>query len=300
VWLLKAPQKRNKSISVGDRSQRRGPSMSISPIVRLAREYRALGQVLSARDFLALIACGVINLPGIVRTRNLTSVDSAMGRNLEIRYHNRRFLLPLADIDAILAPHHDNPTFGNVREMYANDSYLRLFHLQSPARVVLDLGANRGLFSLIALMALDANIVVGVEPLEFYEPVMRLLLDANKCAPDRVIRYNKLIGSSPAEQRDPSKTISINRIREEQKITRFDMVKVDIEGGERDIFGEPDWLPHVDNITMELHHFAGNLEMIPQALERYGFRYLQTDQFGRECQFKEAMFLYASRTGALG
>jgi hypothetical protein len=165
---------------------------------------------------------------------------------------------------------------------------------------VLDLGANRGLFSLIALMALDAEIVVGVEPSDFYEPVMRLLLDANKYAPERVIRYNKLIGSSPSEQRDPSKTISINRIREEQKITRFDLVKVDIEGGERDIFGEPDWLSHVDNITMELHHFAGNLAMIPQALERYGFRYIQTDQFGRECQFKEATFLYASRTGALG
>jgi hypothetical protein len=63
--------------------------------------------------------------------------------------------------------------------MYANDSYLRLFRLKSLVRAALDLGANRGLFSLIALMALEAEIVVGVEPLEFYEPVMRILLDAN-------------------------------------------------------------------------------------------------------------------------
>ncbi len=148
-------------------------------------------------------------------------------------------------------------------------------------------------------MALEAEIVVGVEPLEFYEPVMRILLDANGCAASRVVRYNKFIGSSTAEQQDRAQTISINRIREEQKIARFGMVKVDVEGSERDIFGKPDWLAHVDNITMELHHFAGNLEMIPQALERFGFCCIYTDQMGRRCEFKGATFLYASRTGAL-
>jgi len=222
-----------------------------------------------------------------------------MSRNLTIHYHDRQFFLPLADIDALLALQHDNPTFGNVREMYANDSYLRLFHLKLPVHVVLDLGANRGLFSLIALMVLNAEIVVGVEPLGLYEPVMRLLLDSNECTPSRVIRYNKFIGSSLAGHRDPTKYISIDKIREQQKIARFGMVKVDIEGGERDIFSDPTWLSHVDNVAMELHHFAGNLDLIPQAFEQYGFHHVATDQFGRACNFKDAMFLYASCTGAL-
>ncbi len=75
---------------------------------------------------------------------------------------------------------------------------------------------------------------------------------------------------------------------------------MDIEGGERDLFEEPQWLSHADNLAMELHHhFAGGLEAIPRALECNGWRYLATDQFGRECPFSEAMFLYASRTGAL-
>jgi hypothetical protein len=222
-----------------------------------------------------------------------------MSRNLEIRYHDRRFCLLLADIDTILAPHHDNPTFGNLREMYANDVYLRLFHLNSPVETALDLGANRGLFSLIALTALDADIVTAVEPRKFYEPVMRLLLDANGYATQRVVRYNKFIGSSIAQRSNPGDYISINVIREQQNISRFGMVKVDIEGAELDIFGEPDWLSHVDNITMELHHFAGNLELIPQTLKDYGFHYVATDQFGQECRFKESTFLYASCTGAL-
>lgn len=60
--------------------------MSVSPIARLARECRALGHVLSARDLLAFIAYGVRNMPEIMRTRKLTSVDAAMSRNLEIRF----------------------------------------------------------------------------------------------------------------------------------------------------------------------------------------------------------------------
>lgn len=273
--------------------------MSIGRVGRLFRECRSLRQILSAEDFRSLIVCVVRNAPQIVRTRKLTSVDMSMSRNLVIRYHDRRFLLPLAEIDALLALHHDNPTFGNLREMYANDSYLRLLDLKLPVPAVLDLGANRGLFSLIALKALDAEIVVGVEPLYFYEPVMRLLLDANGCAPSCVIRYNKFIGSPLAERRDPAKYISIDRIREQQRIARFGMVKVDIEGGEVDIFGDAAWLSHVDNLAMELHHCAGNLDMIPQALEGYGFRYVATDQFGQACHLKDAMFLYASCTGAL-
>jgi hypothetical protein len=222
-----------------------------------------------------------------------------MSRNLEVRYHGRSFLLPLADIDALLAQHHDNPTFGNLREMYANDSYLRLLHLNLPVRAVLDLGANRGLFSLIALMVLDAQIVVGVEPLEFYDPVMRLLFVSNGCRLNRVVRYKKFIGSSHREEQDPPKYISIDRIREREGISRFGLVKVDIEGAEGDIFTTPAWLSHVDNIAMEIHHFAGDLDMIPTALEQYGFRYIATDQLGKPCQFNSAMFLYASCTGAL-
>lgn len=38
---------------------------------------------------------------------------------------------------------------------------------------VLDLGANRGIFSLLALVALEAELVVGVEPNPLYSSVFR-------------------------------------------------------------------------------------------------------------------------------
>jgi hypothetical protein len=273
--------------------------MSIHPLVRVFREYQALRRVLSAEDLRAYFSQAIRNIPRVLRTKTLGVVDAAMARDLEIHYHDHRFVIPLANIDAILAPYCDNPTFGNLREMYANDCYLRHFRLTLPIRVVLDLGANRGLFTLIALIVLNADIVLAVEPLAVYEPIMQLLLDANGCTSSHVIRYNKYIASSPTEQESSGKHISINAIREQNNIARFGMVKVDIEGGEIDIFSEPAWLSHVDNLTMELHHFAGNLELISENLKEYGFRYIATDQFGQACHFKDAMFLYASCTGSL-
>ncbi len=186
--------------------------MTLSSISRLFLECRSLRRVLSSGDLLAFVAGCTVHAPEIVRTGKLVCVDAAMSRNLEIHYRGHRISLPLADIDALLAAHHDNATFGNLRELYANDCYLRRFRLTSPLGAVLDLGANRGLFSLIALLALDAETVVGVEPLPQYEPVMRLLLDANGCAPRRMVRYCKFIASSSTERREPDRFISIDRI----------------------------------------------------------------------------------------
>ena len=138
--------------------------MSANPIKRFIREYHALGRVLPTVDFVTLIVCTIGHSPEILRTKTLKSIDAAMSRNLTISYHGHRYSLPLATIDEVLAPCGDNPTFGGLREIYANDCYLRLLHVQSPMSTVLDLGANRGLFSLIALLTLGARTVVGVEP----------------------------------------------------------------------------------------------------------------------------------------
>ena len=51
---------------------------------------------------------------------------------------------------------------------------------------------------------------------------------------------------------------------------------------------------------MELHpQFGGDLSVIPEALERYGFRYLIVDQAGNPASIANGMFLYASCNGAL-
>ena len=169
-------------------------------------------------------------------------------------------------MDQILAAHRDSPSFGTVREIFARDCYLKHLRLKGPLRAVLDLGANRGMISLLALVHLGAGVVVGVEPNPMYESVFQLLVEANHCAIRRTVRYTKLIGNPSAELRDGDRSVSIPTIIREQSIDRFSLVKVDIEGGEKDLFAEPDWLRSVDNLTMELHpHFAGDLSLIAAA-----------------------------------
>jgi hypothetical protein len=267
---------------------------------RLFAEYSELAKVLGPGDFLSLVRATILNAPNILRTRKLTALDAAMSRNMTVRFGNSRLVVPLADIDRALAERNDNPTFGNVREIYARNCYMQHLRLKGPQRAVLDLGANRGIFSLLALVALNAEIVVGVEPTQHYLSVFKLLLEANHRDPDRAPRYTKFIASPSGERQDPDHCVSIQTIFREQNVDRFNLVKIDIEGHEKTVFSEPEWLDRVDNITMELHpQVVGDLSLIPRALERYGFEYSLTDQAGKPANIDSATFLFASRTGAL-
>ncbi len=255
--------------------------------------------MLAPTDFAALLAATMKNAPAIVRTGKLMTVDGAMSRNLNLRYRGARIELPLAEIDRLLAGA-DNPSFGNIREMYCEDCYLRRLRLAGTAGPVLDLGANRGLFSILALTALKAERVVGVEPLEKYGPVMSLLLEANGIDADRHCGYARFVASPSTERSDPSRYVSVQTICREQGLDRIMMAKIDVEGAEKDLFAEPGWLANVDNVAMEIHpHIAGDLSLIPAALTEFGFQHVAVDQTGHVRQIRDADYVYASRTGAL-
>ena len=267
--------------------------------LRVFEEFRALKRVLDRPDFVSTLKASVAVAPAVLKSGKLTALDAAMSRNMTVSFHGSRIVLPLADVDRLLANRNDNPTFGNLREMYARDCYLRRLKLRKPVRAVLDLGANRGLFSLLALMALGSEIAVGVEPAMDYDAVFQLLLQANHCDAGRAPRYRKFVSSPTMEQEVPVENVSIQTILREQEIDRFNLVKMDIEGHERMVFSEPEWLASIDNICMELHPDTGDLSLIPRALDEYGFEYLLTDQHGKPASGPDATFLYASCTGEL-
>ena len=267
---------------------------------RFAGEYNSLRHILRRRDFLALLAATVAGASDVARTGTLTRVDRLMSRNLSVSFRGAEVAMPVADIDRLLAGTNDSPTFGTIREMFARDCYFSCLNLPATTDSVLDLGANRGVFSLLALKLMGAKRVIGVEPSAKYEPVVRLLLDANGLNPSRSVRYNRFVGSRSSEKANPASVVSVETICEEQKIARLDMVKIDIEGWEKDLFGEPEWLSRVDNLAMEVHpKMAGDLTCIPAALQHYGFRFRMVNQEGEPRDVNHAMFLYGSRTGAL-
>jgi len=211
-----------------------------------------------------------------------------------------RIVLPLADIDQILSAINDNPTFGNVRELCARNVYLKHFDFRRPPRAVLDAGANRGMFSIITLLAFNAEIAVGVEPIPLYESVHQLLMEANNCSKSRAPRYLKFLSTPSSEKQSPSQNISIKTILTKHNIDRFNLVKIDIEGSEQELFDEPEWLASVDNIAMEFHpDKVDNSLLAPRVLEYYGFTYNFLDNDGRPADIKSATFLYASCTDEL-
>lgn len=266
---------------------------------RMVTEYSALNRILGKREMAALIAASVANCPEILKSRKLTAVDKSMSRNLTIHFESHQISLPIAEVDAVLAARKDNPTFGNVREIYARNCYLRHLRAKKPFRSVLDLGANRGVFTLFALMVLDAEIAIGVEPISEYDSAFKLLLKANHCDGKRTPRYGKFVSSPAVERENPTECVSIQSILQEQGLEKFNLVKMDIEGNEWIVFSEPEWLSQVDNLCMELHPHTGDQSLISRALDQYGFKYIVTDQHGNAASGKDATFLYASSTGEL-
>lgn len=271
----------------------------MNAVLRLVTEYGALSRVMERRDMASVVAASITHAPAILRGGKLTALDAAMSRNLNIRFDGTPIMLPLADVDRLLAHRNDNPTFGNLREMYARNCYLRRLNLKKPVRTVLDLGANRGLFSLLALATLGSEIAIGVEPTIDYDAVFQLLLEANHCAPERAPRYRKFVSSPAIEREAPLENVSIQTILRERGIDRFNLVKMDIEGHEAAVFSEPEWLANIDSLCMELHPRMCDTSPIPGALKQYGFEFALTDQNGKPAAGSDATFLYASRTGEL-
>ncbi|ACO32396.1 MULTISPECIES: FkbM family methyltransferase [Acidobacterium] len=272
----------------------------MKPISRMMAEYSQLYEILDPGDFAYLLLQTAHHAPEILKTHKLTALDAAMSRDLIVHYRKHDVAIPVAQIDGLLAGKNDNPTFGNVREMCGRDCYLAPMSLPASAGAVLDLGANRGLFGLLALVTMGAEFVVAVEPVAHYEPIQKLLIRANGFSPTCTVRYNRLIGSPAMERQNPSNYVSVNTVVKEQGIQGIGFAKIDIEGCEKDLFREPEWLALVDNLAMELHgHMAGDLSLIPRALTEYGFAYRSTGQSGEEAPLEKSMFLYASRTGSL-
>ena len=119
---------------------------------RALGEYAALARVLPGGMLLRLLAATLANLAPILRTRTLTALDAAMSRNCAVRYHGCLIQLPLAELDGLLAGTGDNPVFGNLREMFANDVYLRAFPRQPRAEYALFAAGGDWLAALGALV----------------------------------------------------------------------------------------------------------------------------------------------------
>ena len=194
-------------------------------------------------------------------TRSLVPADRIWART------GARFRAPGGTVISLPAAY----TAG-AREMYCRNVYLRTGFVMPRTGWVLDLGANRGLFSVWA--ALAGAQVVAVEAQQGFGPEINRLAAHNGVG-DRVhveialaggtVRDGATAGvvaddrrwaatSHGAPQRPAS--MSVPQLMSAYHIGRIGLLKVDIEGGEFAVFSRDEelrWLDRVDQVVMEVH-----------------------------------------------
>ena len=221
-----------------------------------------------------------LNSRTILRERSLRSADEVMrGRKVRCRIMKKAVTV-------------DGDLIGGVREIYSDKVYFLLpgFDIH-PSDVVVDLGANVGMFTLLA--ALKGRKVVAVEAQAGYLPQIKRYAAANGCAEKVAVEWGLVGGGTgvfadPAEldrvcggRRDLPPNLSIDQIMERHGLDRIDFLKCDIEGSEYDLLrqdGAMAWLQRTDKIAMEVHPAFGDTQAMKRVLEDHGFDVRMVDR----------------------
>jgi FkbM family methyltransferase len=246
------------------------------------------------------------HLPAVVRGRSLRAADRAWASS------GARFRTPSGRTVTVPGPH----TAG-AREMYCRNVYLRT-GLRIPAGGwVVDLGANAGLFTVLA--AVEGARVLAVEVQQGFVPELTGLLAANRIEPDRVAVEVAMVASdapgvalvgvvaddarwqsaSHATGERPART-SVAALMERHRIDRIGLLKMDIEGSEFSLLhpdSETGWLRRVDQVAMEVHPDFGDVAGVAALLAGHGLPAMATDNDGRRVApgAPSAAYLYAVR-----
>lgn len=113
-----------------------------------------------------------------------------MTRDLTTCSRDSPLAIPAAKVDAILAGTGARVTFGVVREMFGADVHLRSFKQIKDAKTVVDLGGNRGFFTLLVAKLRTLPKIAPVEPSEKYNDAFAAIADANGLDRAKFLRIN--------------------------------------------------------------------------------------------------------------
>ena len=202
--------------------------------------------------------------------QDLQSADRAMG--------NGPFKASRAKSRALLA---GTQVFSGLREVWVRDVYLRDNFLTVPdGASVVDLGANLGVFSALALAQNATATVIAVEP------SITLLSSLKKCiaangwsaclTPVRgfVGNFTETQNAALRDQADyaDAPTISESQLISRYNIRKVDFLKCDIEGSESFLLdAESQLLAMSDRLAIELHDQGVDIAQFLNHLERIGF-----------------------------
>lgn len=251
-------------------------------LAKLVGDFKGIVGVAGPATAMRWLACVAATFPSALRTRNLLAADRLMGTG-PFKVHH-------AVGTAVLT---GEQAFSGLREIWVRDVYARDGFLDIPDNgTVIDLGANMGNFSAMALAANPTARLIAVEPSSELAAKWNATIAANKFG-DRATLCRAFMGEFTDKQRndfanDPAygdaPIISEEDFLTRYAIDRIAFLKCDIEGSEY-FMAEPGSriLDLADRVAIELHDFGGDPQAFLDDLKRRGFTDIAVDWYGREC-----------------
>lgn len=256
--------------------------MGFDMIGKLISDFKGIARVSGMGTALRWAACVAVTMPRNLVSRNLLAADLMMG--------NGPFRVRHTVGNAVLV---GTQAFSGLREIWVRDVYARDGFLQIPdGGLVIDLGANMGNFSAMALAANPTASLVGVEPSRNIADKWRATIATNGFG-DRASLCEAFVGVFTDKQQrdfdnDPNyqgvPVLSEAEFLDRYGIERIAFLKCDIEGSEFFMI-EPGSriLDMTDRLAIEVHDFGGDVNAFLTGLNERGFTDVSVDWYGAEC-----------------
>jgi FkbM family methyltransferase len=233
------------------------------------------------RDFYGIVrVCGLLtgikwllfilfNLIECIKRKNLQPADKKLGTGpFKVKY------------DKAKATMYGEQVISGIREIWVRDVYLGNGFLSlEKCELVLDLGANMGNFTILALASNSRSKVIAVEPnselnLKFYDQIKKNRWN------DRVKLFRSFIGLYSTKQKemlnDPLSKDAVFISQEEfikkNNLRSIDFLKCDIEGSEFDFIKDTSLLQITKQLAIEIHDFGGSRDEFIAKLVELGFQ----------------------------
>jgi FkbM family methyltransferase len=177
----------------------------------------------------------------------------------------------------------------SIREIWLEEAYRLPF--EEPSGVLLDLGANIGMTCLWLAKSYSFTQIIAVEPDPNNAALARQNLELNGIAGQVIdaaigpeegmarFEFSELSNLGRlSEKGSLIPMISVSAIIKKFEVKEFGLIKIDIEGGEQELFDGPtEWLSVTDAIIIEFHPTVVEYARLTNLVSSKGFKYIPAD-----------------------